>query len=724
MHPALRYYVHFIALALIAGLSQAEAGEQLVKENPDSQTLGVRLSFQGDTVGNNLATVLKSAYEVSPELIKPETLSVSDTDSICGILETRGYPAPCEAYFPLIDEINDAAVSKQPLKTSKPLILPGLKIATDRSLRVFSKSDVSESSKGDELLRNWKHLDAKRVDSGGNFAVQFKTYNIVIPAEDDTSANNLFDHLVAYRSKNVLVNVLTNNVNPPGALHRYDQFPDSNKIEVDCKTGDLKKRGETGLPLYRYRELMEGDQDALPLLRPVASTSPKSQAVASANTDGSTLPKADASSKTVAVVLIDTVLSGEKRSSQSLSLQNWSCDWHDFVSSQHHANHLRGIIGSEGPLNLFEGLTDHVDVTGYSWWKPADNDPTALAKGSTDRGTELADIFYDGSSAQPLPIYLAATDFDGYTTDLQHANGELTGPEKRFGRQPEVSIHDAHPLLIVAAGQSEDQGQDPIALTATTPHSPQNLGDLDNVVVVTACSACGNSPAVFAKANFSAPGQRMVHVAAPGVDPIVGWINGSSIGAAAGTSQSAALVAGLSASMISQFPDTYNSARSLKIRLQATSRPMPPLSDGTPNPDAAKLTAGIVDPVLARLDPTKHWLKQNGSWNRVKVRGWSTGYFNAVNTFGKLNTFKSMAVLRVVKTSNGIANLPPVYTIYVDALKDQTTKTAGSIDRYDFISKIVDTNLLLCNGTGIPLNKIDDLIVSSSGITTRDCISN
>jgi subtilase family protein len=666
-----------------------------VDASPNQQTIGVRISFQGDVVGRNVALVLSRVYEQSPALLKPEQYSPADGDTVCGILQARGYPPPCDDYLPLIDRINQSPVSKRPLAKT-PLTIPGLKLRQNRSIREFSKLDANENKRGNDLLVNWQFLGATRIEarSPNTFAISFTTYNLLVSTEDDSSANALFERLVPYRSLNIVINLLTNGVNPPAKLHGsdYTGFPDSTDVQVDCHTGDLKHKGENGLPVYRYDGLMNGDKDAVQAMKSGLTQSPP---------------------ETASVVLIDTVLDSEIHG----ALESWSCKWGKFIDSLHHANHLRGIINSAGPINLFEGVADHTQVSNYSWWKPADDNPNKLAKGSTERATDLAEIFNGGYTSRPLPIYLAATDFDGYSDKLKNSEGQLVAPEKRFGREPEQTILRARPLLIVAAGQDSA----PIALSTVSAHSPQNLGDFENVVVVTACSQCGPSFELYKQAYFSAQGQRMVHVAAPGVALIAGWIDNDNLGAAGGTSQSAAMVAGVAASMISHFPHIYTDPRSIKIRLQTTSRPMPPLPDGTANPDAAKITAGIVDPILALLDPTKHWLKQNGTWSSVKVRRWSTDNFNVLNTSRNPASFKSASVLRIINTQRGTATDPTsVFTLYVDELKNGTGP-AGAVQRFDLVSKLGPTTLVLCDGTNVSLPKVDDLIVSMYGITSHDC---
>ena len=99
-------------------------------------------------------------------------------------------------------------------------------------------------------------------------------------------------------------------------------------------------------------------------------------------------------------------------------------------------------------------------------------------------------------------------------------------------------------------------------------------------------------PVAFHNAYYSDPLVRFVHVAAPGVDPIAGWITDDAIGQASGTSQAAAYVAGIVASMIGYFPNSYTSPDVVKIKLQATSRPLPLRFDGTPIPMPKKLRQG------------------------------------------------------------------------------------------------------------------------------------
>ena len=177
---------------------------------------------------------------------------------------------------------------------------------------------------------------------------------------------------------------------------------------------------------------------------------------------------------------------------------------------------------------------------------------------------QLADVMNDHVPDKPIPVYLAATRFP---PPLGIPDGQPLASQKRFSGKVANAIWKGHPLLIVAAGQ--DPPHDPHELNATTAFSPQYFGDLQNVVVVTACETCRRDDTKIMKsANF---GQGFVHVAAPGGGDVPGWVSPNEVGLGHGTSQSAAYVAGVAATMIGNFPDAYSSAPLVKLRLQATS---------------------------------------------------------------------------------------------------------------------------------------------------------
>ena len=171
-----------------------------------------------------------------------------------------------------------------------------------------------------------------------------------------------------------------------------------------------------------------------------------------------------------------------------------------------------------------------------------------------------------------------------------------------------AAIRNSSPLLIAAVGEAdpaEDPSEVPLEITNRTPLGPMNLGDLKNVIVVTACDDCGDKSATLMPlANFSTTG--MVQLAAPGSE-VAGDATQTEYVKTSGTSEAAAFVAGVAAAMLSCYPNNYPFPENIKTRLQVTSRPV------LTGDDANKVTAGIVDMRMALLDPTKTWIQRTAS---------------------------------------------------------------------------------------------------------------
>ncbi len=675
---------------LLLGSIEPAAAQDNDSANRDTSTKsGVLISFKGggDLVGNNVAAVYLRLLSQQGGM---STVSVTmGSDTICSKLEQLGFPPPCDPYLPLIDALNKAPVSKQPIQADTVIQFPGLHLSQTQSLRAYSKSDQAQVMKGGELLRNW--AGAERIDPAqpsDSFGVKFKTYRLLVPTSDDRAALALRDQLKSLQTPNVVVSPLVTQA-APAKFNSYANFPAASSVQSDCMSQQIAQK------IADYSQLTGGDASAQELMLQGLGTP-----------------------RPVEVYLIDTVLNHPPSLRRALgeiaSAAPWTCKWQDnYVDFLHHATHLAGLIAGSGAPFGFKGLASNVRLRSYEWWKPDDTQSSAIP-GSSSRVSDLSDLITDNWGK--LVVYVAAIEFDPYDG---LAGGILSAPEKRFeGRLLEQTIKDAKPLVIAAAGQSKN-GVPPLRLFPEAPISPQNLGDLPNVIVVTACSSCDENSSLFSNAYYSDPSVHFVHIAAPGVDPIAGWITDDAIGQSSGTSQAAAYVAGLAASMIGYFPNSYTSPDAVKMRLQATARPLPLRPDGTPNPDAQKIAAGIVDPILAQLDPSKHWLKQNGAWQSVKIAKWSAQNINIVNTNGRSSGFRSLTLLRLVKTRT-TAGVPVLWTFYVDAYKAGLGNPAD-VARFDFVRNAGSTSLVLCNGSSVSLDKMDDFIIASQGIQPDEC---
>jgi hypothetical protein len=605
--------------------------------------------------------------------------------------------------LPLLDQMNEQLkpLATTALKVNTSITLPKVQIVRSSGIRVFSKDSPEQRSRANDLLTNWGDIQARKIEPqrpSGSFAVRYDSYEFSIPTESDDTARALFQRLVPLRSRNILITPLVlkqgeSNLNS-GA------FPSATKVEGYCKDGKLNGKS------MRYSDLFARSQDALPHLKNLPPPEP------------------------VSVYLIDTVLHPlpvmQSAQNASPSAAPLPCSWApEFINSLHHATHLYGLIASDAGRNLFEGVARNAAVQSFPWVKPDEANPSKAVKAQSDRDLQLRDLIavnYEGQ--QNLPVYLAAVQFEPY---LGLVEGQLPAEVRRYqGRPLESSIREVRPLLVAAAGQPEKKEEPASPLSPNSPRSPQNLGDFQNVVVVTACTECGaEQQALYERANFAVPGFPMVHVAAPGGDPIAGWVNDKEMGAGGGTSQAAALVAGVAAAMIGHYPRTYTEAWRVKKRLQMTSRPLAPQADGTAHPSAKHLTGGIVDPVLALLDPTKHWLREGGAWKPIKIRHWSSGVLVLKNTNGYENRPTATHIGRLVKTfvSSNIQVQPDLWTVMIDASKDHGAEP-GAVDRHDLIQHLSGATIVLCDGTSKSWDKIDDVIFAASGIKPNECSSN
>jgi hypothetical protein len=302
-----------------------------------------------------------------------------------------------------------------------------------------------------------------------------------------------------------------------------------------------------------------------------------------------------------------------------------------------------------------------------------------------------------------------------YRTREDYGDQVIRREDDRFESQRwaiEKFIKEVEPLLIVAAGQ--EAGEDPIDIRFNTPLAPQNLGDQRNVISVAACIDCsGPSAKIDPISNFSKDG--MVHVAAPGGEKIPGWVNTQGIGSSRGTSQASAFTAGVAARMLARFPEFYVSSDRVKQRIQSTSRPMVD-QDGYLSDSAEKISAGIVDPRLAMLDPRKDWQKDMSGWRSIKVDKLSKSNANfVVDASNQKENVDLSRVRRIVQHSGG------QFTLYL-AERPGPGSNEGAIERMHFfqIAPDEDAALILCDGSTIPLRDILDFLPRAGGVEEAD----
>ncbi len=360
------------------------------------------------------------------------------------------------------------------------------------------------------------------------------------------------------------------------------------------------------------------------------------------------------------------------------------CRVQDFDERIHHGTHLAGIVSAKVDGRGVSGIAPGTRVTSVCW-------PTDVASLNTFMNRRRA-------LGGQTPIYLFASEFPWTGPDPTRDDDRFSSNRNPFGASV-VALRD---LWIVAAGNGENRQYTEISYQSKA--SPAQLGDQENVVVVTACEDCFTAPRLAADANRATSTQPLVHVAAPGV-PVVGPCSEKEYGRAHGTSQAAAFVAGVAAAMKACYPLAYLSPSVVKTRLQTTSRPFPAAQDG--------VAAGVVDIDVALLDPKSDWLRTSrGEWQSVRVRRWRST-LEMVSTPADRFSLRMKDIYRLTRVG------PDTWTAFSRYPDDLRLEHRGEVVRFgpgqlvpvDGVPGGGDTVLELCDGTAVRMADLDDLLL-------------
>jgi len=167
--------------------------------------------------------------------------------------------------------------------------------------------------------------------------------------------------------------------------------------------------------------------------------------------------------------------------------------------------------------------------------------------------------------------------------------------------------------------------------------------------------------------------------------------------------------------MLGAWPDSYNSSQAIKSRLQVTSRPVPPNRDGSTNPAADKIAAGVVDPMLALLDPSRHWLKLGGTWKPAKIRALMPGQIRFEDDNGTRDEVVAVALRRIATMPDGTQ-----VAYSNDAIEHNTPP--GTVRRIG-PTRVTDGELTLCDKPEpLPLSQVQDLIIALVGVRSNECL--
>lgn len=564
----------------------------------------LHISFVGGDVGKDIAERINLLSD-QPDLLPVRQVILAAGETPCVLLVQQGFPASsCEHIKPTLVRLNPENVDPNNLQARTHYMLPDVEITRSLVSRTYDEEDPGERLKRLDLVSRWNKAIVKSVVKGGLRRVQFRAYDVDVAMPNDDSVRRGREAL-GPPNRNVIISATLRDPLQPARVFaasaedyqagcRADQTPPATYTYATRPADDPELQA-----LIASQPAPAGVPDIWIIDTPV--TAPPNLGGAVYGEDGKPIAPPPAAS-------------------------TWKCDWATFDSAKHHGTHMAGIIAARNGMG-FNGLAPMARIRQMPWYAPDPNNPGAL-KPVQRRAADLAKLISlvendvdSGRTARP--IFLIATDFEtAYGTSV--SGGRLVDPSLRRNYAPANSFFDERPLVVVAAGQARP-GKLPVRLDSASPMSPQNLGDLEGVVVVTACRICTREGVtMMEKVNVPGGAPAIVHVAAPGGEALPGWIDQGHVGAINGTSQAAAYAAGVLASMVARYPRAFERSRNAKIRLQATSWP---IVDGVSNEvgSASKVATGVVDPQRALLDPSSDWINVAGRWTRSTIRSWSDG---------------------------------------------------------------------------------------------------
>lgn len=581
------------------------------------------VTFDGGALGTDMAAFINRLSDL-PDLLKVRTVALGPGDNPCVLFTKQGFPPDaCTHLSGTFRRLNPSFPDDRALPVGASVRLPDVVIDRRIVSRTFDHEVADDRVSLKDLLRGWRSQVVRTIEKGGLRRVQYYAYDMRVSINDRAQLQRASDLVEPLRSRNVLIS-------PAGSRGERSSAPfsaDPAKYQSTCKP-------DTPAPsVFDYADLVEAEPDLLATIKtmPPPSAHPDVWVV---DTPVAGLPS----------------LAGAIASATALPTERWQCRWGAFKLGLHHGNHLAGIIaGRKG--RGFAGLAGSAMIQQLPWMDPDPVDPEKVVP-RKNRDLDLSALVSsveNNSVPGVRSIFLIATDFQT-PYGAKASGGRLSDASIRSEYTPSAAIIRERPLVVVAAGQVPS-GTLPNHIDILSTMAPQNLGDQEGVIVVTACERCGHNGTVLMDGvNVSGSSPSLIHLAAPGGAALPGWLDANTIGEARGTSQAAAFVAGVLGDMLSRYPQVFARASTAKTRIQATAWP---LVEGVGHQLSApgNVAVGVVDPWRAALDPTRDWVRIAGEWRAVRAKGWSSRSIAFVDRLGNDVLVQTDRILRIVRTS-------------------------------------------------------------------------
>lgn len=632
------------------------------------------VSFEGGNVVDNAASVLEILYKQRSLPIAGHIVSAGET------LETiyraeLGLPSFSKRMTDVASLLNRRDLSTAYLKPGERIVHPAVRFTEDtfgvRGDYSTLKKIEETSRKNDQWVQQTKAPRPDEADKTGR--VELRRFELRLPMTDDEAIRSARKQINGLDSRNIVVAVdrppaaksqLYFSVpQPPQPPPRFYSTPD----QFEANSASLKAGEQAAvLSLLGPKEFLipascaplVNCPDIVLVDKPLSVHPDLKDALAGDNLDRAGEDQA-------------MVANGQ----QVVSIVPWKPEFH--------ATHLAGLIAARDNDFGLVGINPGVRIAGWNW-DVLVNQPSEFASRVSRRQA-------NANSRGALQVYVFATGWpvDAYADPEQRVTDDIRA----------LRLVREGALVVAAAGQAE-AGRQPERLDARTRLAPMNLGDQENVLVVTACGPCGPVGAkLMADANYSG---EFVHVAAPGIN-VLSTVPGAKYSHGTGTSQATAITAGLASAMVARYRDQLHEAYQVKTRIEVTSTPLEFLGDPK---QGAKLAAGVIDPLVATLDPGSDWLKEpSGDWQKItgaehaEAFKWAEASLKA-DVIGGQKTIQLDEVWRLIQKGNR-------WMIYTGSRRGPVQKIGPATFSPTEQAKV----LFRLNGKAMKLANVEDLLL-------------
>lgn len=572
------------------------------------------IGFEGGLIGTDSATVIKKFSEISGNLAT-RTYAPDATMGLCDVL-ARELMIPAE--FCTEDLINEVRALNQragndidpnAINPKTGVILPEVKAVMRVVERYFDTSDELQAQRVEHIDKNWKAVIAEsRSDVLGSKGsnpngevpqielrkIRKLEWTLPLKTEDDYFGAILARRELSGQVRNLSIGIEKSAPQPKAAF-----APPSKVYQRWCEAGDQ----EPGEGLY--------EEMAVRLYGTAAAAE---------------CELVNGQIVTPELAIVDQPIARHPDLAESLgiaaALPPPQCVPGPFIKSSAHGTLLATIAASSKNSRGFAGMAPGARIVEFKWTQQEGTNkdlnsfledhqtiPVVLFASNFVQEPPYRTKFESDASTLKKKAQEAVWKWDGERGEYLR---ELADSSVRFALDLSGKVMNQKSLFVVAAGQVEGGGR---VIFEQSELAPQNIGEMDEVLVVAACDDCtSNLPSLAKNSNHGADGGRSVSVLAPGGE-LPFYVSATQTAKSqVGTSGAAAFAAGLAAKMSACYPSYYNlRPERLKEQIVLTSFPM------TDSATLPQVSGGVIDSSAAMLDPRASWLKTDGDQPPRKV---------------------------------------------------------------------------------------------------------